>query len=316
MRLHLDTDFAGDPDDACALAMLLGWADLEITGITTVADPDGRRAAYVRRLLAMVGRDGIPVAVGAAVSLDGAAMGGIPDHERYWGEPSLDPAAGHKRPEPATAALTRSIAAGATVAAIGPLTNLAALERTHAGTLRDVSVVAMAGWFEEPASPGLPRWGPAADWNTQCDPHAAQIVAASADLTLVPLSVTANVCLRRQQLGRLQAAGPLGELLARQALAYCADEGKTEIALAHKGLPDDLLNFHHDPLTAAVAAGWDGVTQEEMRLRPHRTGPVMSFVPHPDGRRVDVATDVDSAKFDEVWISAVERAAAPAYSES
>ncbi len=312
MRLHLDTDFAGDPDDACALAMLLGWPDLEISGVTTVSDPDGRRASYVRRLLAMVGRDGIPVAVGAAVSLDGESMGGIPDHERYWGEPPLDRATGHDSPEPATAALTRSIAAGATVAAVGPLTNLAELERTHPGTLRDVRVVAMAGWFEEPASPGLPRWGPAADWNTQCDPHAAQIVAASADLTLVPLSVTANVCLRRQQLGRLQAAGPLGELLARQALAYCADEDKTEIALTHKGLPDDLLNFHHDPLTAAVAAGWDGVTKGEMRLRPHRDGAVMSFEPHPGGRRVGVVTDVDSAEFDEVWISAVELAAAPA----
>ena len=38
MRIHLDTDLGGDTDDACALAMLLGWHEAEITGITTVAD--------------------------------------------------------------------------------------------------------------------------------------------------------------------------------------------------------------------------------------------------------------------------------------
>ena len=39
MRVHVDTDFGGDPDDACAVAMLLGWPDVEIVGITTNLDP-------------------------------------------------------------------------------------------------------------------------------------------------------------------------------------------------------------------------------------------------------------------------------------
>jgi hypothetical protein len=29
MKVHLDTDFGGDPDDACALAMLLGWSGID-----------------------------------------------------------------------------------------------------------------------------------------------------------------------------------------------------------------------------------------------------------------------------------------------
>ena len=68
MRIHLDTDLGGDTDDACALAMLLGWPEAEITGITTVADPGGRRAAYVAHLLHLAGRDDIPLAAGAEVS--------------------------------------------------------------------------------------------------------------------------------------------------------------------------------------------------------------------------------------------------------
>ena len=46
-RVHLDTDLGGDPDDGCALAMLLGWPGVEVVGITTTADSDGRRAGYV-----------------------------------------------------------------------------------------------------------------------------------------------------------------------------------------------------------------------------------------------------------------------------
>ena len=31
-KVHLDTDLGGDIDDLCALAMLLRWKDVEITG--------------------------------------------------------------------------------------------------------------------------------------------------------------------------------------------------------------------------------------------------------------------------------------------
>ena len=308
MRLHLDTDFAGDPDDACALAMLLGWPGVEIVGITTVADPDGRRAGYVRRLLAVACRDDIPVAAGAATSLDGEAMGDIPDHDRYWGGPPVDTSPLHPSPGAAAALLARSIEAGATVAAIGPLTNLAWLELDHVGAIGGVRVVAMGGWFG-PVSTGLPDWGPTHDWNIQCDRHAAAIVASHADLTLVPLSTTLGVQLTRRVLPRLDAAGPLGRLLARQAVAYCEDERKTEIALSHRGLPDDLLNFHHDPLAAAVAVRWESVTSEQMRLRPHWDDAVLSFEQNADGRHTEVVTAVDSTAFDTVWITAVERVA-------
>ena len=47
MQIHLDTDFAGDTDDACALAYLLARDDVDLVGVTTVADADGRRAATV-----------------------------------------------------------------------------------------------------------------------------------------------------------------------------------------------------------------------------------------------------------------------------
>jgi hypothetical protein len=51
MRVHLGTDFAGDTDDACALAYHLARDDVDLVAVTTVADADGRRAAYARYFL-------------------------------------------------------------------------------------------------------------------------------------------------------------------------------------------------------------------------------------------------------------------------
>ncbi|MEP6665084.1 MAG: nucleoside hydrolase [Nocardioidaceae bacterium] len=308
MKIHLDTDFAGDPDDACALAMLLGWRGVEIAGITTVADPDGRRADYVRRLLALTGRTNIPVEPGARVSLtNGQAMGDIPNHDRYWYGPDPQP----QVPEPRAALdlITNSLDAGASIAAVGPMTNLALLEALHPGSMRDAPVVAMGGWFD-PVPPGNPAWGPSADWNVQCDTLAATTVATHAALTLVPLSTTLRVHLRESDLPGLEDAGQLGQLITRQALAYCSDEDKTSIARAHAALPDDLLNFHHDPLACAVAAGWPGVSTDVLRLKVTTHDGVLQFRPDPDGRAVRVVTDVDSHAFKQAWLAAVIRAGA------
>ena len=63
-KIHLDTDIGGDMDDLCALAMLLKWPDLEITGVTSVSDEQGRRAGYVQYVLSLVGRTDVPCAAG------------------------------------------------------------------------------------------------------------------------------------------------------------------------------------------------------------------------------------------------------------
>lgn len=60
MKVHLDTDFGGDIDDLCALALLLRWrGEVELTGVTTVAENGGldggvedRSAAAVHRAAA------------------------------------------------------------------------------------------------------------------------------------------------------------------------------------------------------------------------------------------------------------------------
>ena len=303
MRIHLDTDLGGDPDDACALAMLLGWPDVELVGITTTADAEGRRAGCVAHCLELAGRGDVPVAAGAGVSLTTLRVADpFTDDERYW------PSALAPRPSPPGAALDQliqSIEAGATVVAIGPATNLALLEVARPGSLGRVPVVAMGGWTQPPAA-GLPAWGPEMDWNVQWDTRAAEIVAATADLTLVTLPATLKAHLRAADLPRLRASGPLGELLARQSEARARDCGMAELGRAHAGLPDDLLNFHYDAIACAVALGWPGAVVAEMRLRPVLERDLLRFRPDPRGRLTRVVVDLDGPCFRETWLSAVE----------
>ncbi|MBA2388873.1 MAG: nucleoside hydrolase [Geodermatophilaceae bacterium] len=115
MRIHLDTDLGGDPDDACALALLLGWPDITITGITTTIDPGGWRAAYVAHCLELAGRQGIPVAAGAAVSSTRRELA-----EPVIGDPRYWPATIRPRPSPPGAALDCYRTASTTTPAWSP----------------------------------------------------------------------------------------------------------------------------------------------------------------------------------------------------
>ena len=43
MKVHLNTDIGGDIDDLCALALLLAWPGVELSGITTRQSRVGAR---------------------------------------------------------------------------------------------------------------------------------------------------------------------------------------------------------------------------------------------------------------------------------
>lgn len=307
MKIHLDTDLGTDTDDACALVMLLGWEALELTGVTTSIDPAGRRAGFTYRCLELAGRTEVALAAGSEVSMTSLTMPGwIQDAEPYW--PGPVPA----RPSPPGAALDlleASIQAGSTVVAVGPFTNLALLEICRPGILAEANIVVMGGW-DRPPPAGLPQLGPEADWNVQCDRRAAQIVAAAAgSLTLVPLAATLQAHLREADTTRLEAAGALGALLASQARAWARERSLAALARSHPGLPADLLNFQHDPLACAVAAGYEPAASETVRVRSVVREEVLSFEKDESGREVRIVTGVDGEDFRQLWLSCVERAA-------
>lgn len=303
-KVHLDTDLGGDPDDLCALALLLSWPGLEITGITTTADQGGQRAGYVRYALGLAGRSDIPVAAGADAVVGHCRYSvEFPDEAAFWPEPmSPTPPAS---PTDALALLKRSADAGATVIGIGPYTNLALLDRAYPALLQRVPLFLMGGAIH-PIPPEYPQWENDADWNIQYDVTAAQSVLEQGRPTLIPLEISVRTALRRAFLPRLRRSGPLGALIARQAEAFALAENYEErYGRACTGLPDDLINFQHDPLACAVALGWAGVTIEEIPLRIERRDGWLHERIAADGRLTPVVTAVDGLRFNQFWLDLV-----------
>jgi purine nucleosidase len=302
-RIHLDTDLGSDTDDLCALAMLLGWPDAEVVGVTTVTDPGGIRAGMTTYALALCGRGDVPVIAGAESTLGDLFVAlAFPD---YWPEP-IEP-----RPSPpgaAIEALEAAASSGATIVAVGPYTNLAMLEAARPGLLAASNVVVMGGHLTTPRE-GLPQWGKRDDFNVQQDALAARIVFERCRPTVVPLAACLEVGLRAASTPALRASGALGTLIADQSEAHARDNGRTELGRAFPGLPDDLLNLQYDPLACAVALGWDGVGLEPVgcSLLTDRDG-LLEMTRHDDAPALRTATTVDGAAFERRWLDAVDRA--------
>ena len=305
IAVHLDTDIGGDIDDLCALAFLLGESSARIVGVTTCSERDGRRAGYVRHILSMVGRRDVPVCAGANASLARYRLDpSIPDEASFWAEP-IAPARGPV--ESALDLLAANIDAGARIIAIGPLTNLALAEERRPGLLARTDLTAMGGWFDPPP-PGIVPWTFRDDFNLQLDVTSAKAVLTGAGrLTMVPTTVTVQTFLRRSHLERLEAAGRLGALLARQARCHdAAWRSMPELAFIYDYVPDDFLNFQHDPLTCAVALGWTaGIELRDCPLAVSLDAGWMRTRIDPAGRPATVATAVHDRAFADHWLKTV-----------
>lgn len=302
MKIHLDTDIAGDIDDLCALAMLLRWPGVELTGITTTAEENGKRAGYARYVLAIEGREEIPVAAGADVALGCYSLiPGYPPEELYWPK-AIPPAPG--RMEDALLLLRRSIEQGAVIAAIGPYTNLYLLDQRYPGILRDAQIFLMGGYLF-PCRAGYPKMTAADDWNVQLDVRSAEFVCNHAQPTLVPLSVTLETSLRRAYLEPLSKGGELGKLIVRQAEAWADWGHEATYGKTCANLPDDTINFQHDPLTCAIALGWnEGVQIEEIPILTTIKDRLL-FTVDQRGKLLNVVTKVDGNQFNEFWLDIV-----------
>ena len=304
-KIHLDTDLGGDIDDLCALAMLLRWKGVDFTAITTVAEANGRRAGYVRHVLELEGVTDISIAAGADVAQGfyRYAELGYPDEERYW--------SGHIAPlstplEAAIQLLKQSIEAGATIIAIGPFTNLHLLDLQYPGILKEANLFLMGGYVY-PVRAGFPPWGNEMDWNIQVDVRSAKHVIERSNPTLIPLSITVETALPRAYLDDLRTSGALGELLARQAEAFAVDEqNETKLGETCEGLPNDIINFLHDPLASAITLGWnDGVEIKEIPLILEEKDGWLHERIDPSGKPTRLVTKIAGPRFGNFWLNKI-----------
>ncbi len=102
-------------------------------------------------------------------------------------------------------------------------------------------------------------------------------------------------------------SGALGQLIAKQAEAFAVDE-KYEMTYGEtcEGLPQDIINFQHDPLACAIALGWDdGVEISEIPLRLELRDGWLHENIDATGRPTKVVTRIDGNKFNEFWVNQV-----------
>jgi inosine-uridine nucleoside N-ribohydrolase len=228
----------------------------------------------------------------------------LPDEARYWPQPvppSPNP------PRDAIELLKQSVDTGATLIAIGPYTNLYLLDQHYPGTLARADLYLMGGYVYPPR-PGYPPWGNQDDFNVQVDVRSAHHVMRHASPTLTPLTVTAETALRHADLDTLRReGGVLGHLIARQAVEFAADEQiAAKYAATCEHVPEDIINFHHDPLACAVALGWrDGIELAEVPLTFEVRDHWLTATVDPNGKPLRVVMRVDGPRFNRFWLHTV-----------
>lgn len=231
----LDTDIGSDIDDALTLAYLLGRSDVDLLGISTVTVSSVERARLAAAICRDLDQPNLRVFAGADRPLLHASR-----QTEYPQTEAVDPAiAGEVDEQVAkTGAHIEAMYRAALrwpgevhLLAIGPLTNLALLVRTHpdvADLLAGVTLMAGRYYGRGPAE---------SDWNVWCDPYAAAIVFESfRNIRAVGLDVTLQTTRPAAEIWKVfQPAGPT---VSRAIEIFMRKQNREKICL-------------HDPLAAA-----------------------------------------------------------------
>ncbi|MCF6111922.1 nucleoside hydrolase [Mesorhizobium muleiense] len=191
-KIIIDTD--PGQDDAVAILLALGSAELEIVGMTAVAGnvPLRLTEKNARKICELAGRPDIKVYAGAIRPLARELV----TAEEVHGETGLN---GPQLPEPTmelqaqyavdfiVETLMKEESGTITLCALGPLTNIAlALIREPNIAPRIKEIVLMGGGFFEGGNVT-----PTSEFNIYVDPHAADVVFKSGiPIVMMPLDVT------------------------------------------------------------------------------------------------------------------------------
>jgi pyrimidine-specific ribonucleoside hydrolase len=308
--LVIDTD--PGIDDALALLLALASPEVDLRLVTTVhGNVDlAQTTDNALRVLHLAGRSDVPVAAGARASLvvPQAERAGHVHGEAGLGGVVLPPSPAAVDPRPAVVALAELLLSSqepVTVAAIGPLTNIALLQAVYPEAATRIGrLVVMGG--------SAARGGnvtAAAEFNVWADPEAAAVVfAAALPTVLVGLDVTLPTVLTEAGIARFAAAGPVGTQAAailQQYLDHARSSYGTPGVVVHDALalteaivPRTVRTVRRDVVVDTGAGAGRGQTLVDRRAASTA----------PDA--VEVAEDVDSGAAVEFLVSRVERLAA------
>jgi inosine-uridine nucleoside N-ribohydrolase len=302
-------------DDAIAILLLLSRSEWAPQGISVVAgnttlDHSVRNTLQV---LTLAGRDDVPVYAGMDRPLLRPPRTAESMHGKSGlGDVSLPDPEAVQREEHAVSWLIRRLRAepmAIEVIATGPLTNLAAALRQAPdliGSIRRLVVMggAIAGGNVTPS----------AEFNVFSDPEAAAVVFdAGLPVTMIGLDVTHQAALPKHVLDRIRAlGGRVAEAAADLLAAHAGFYEQNPAQAASLPLPGSVPT--HDALAVAAALEPGIVRTRRMRVDVETCGRftegrTVCDVHGVTGRapNVDVAVDVDPARFHELLVESLGR---------
>jgi pyrimidine-specific ribonucleoside hydrolase len=247
-RVLLDCD--PGHDDAIALLLALASPEIDLVGITTVQGNQTleKTTANAIRILEFVGRTDVPVAAGANRPLLREPFVAKYVHgESGLDGPALPPAQGSPLDQHAVDFLGEHVE-GATLVAVGPLTNVGLLLARYPEA-KPERIVLMGG------SIGVGNVTPAAEFNIWADPEAAaRVFESGLDVTMIGLDVTHEALMRKADADRLRETGRVGTLVAELWEFYSRFHSQTygfdgspihdAVALAHVFQPELVETAH------------------------------------------------------------------------
>jgi pyrimidine-specific ribonucleoside hydrolase len=216
-------------DDAIAILLALASPELEVVAVTTVAGnlPLETTTRNALRVLALAGREDIPVAAGAARPLV------VPRHRDAAYVHGADGLGGAPVPESRAAVvpmhavdLLAEVLERADepvlLAPVGPLTNVALFAALRPELLPQLGRVAVMG-----GSDGHGNVTSAAEFNVWFDPEgAARAFDCGLDLSMIGLNVTREATLGDAEVERIRGTGPIGALAAAMLDFYLGWHGE------------------------------------------------------------------------------------------
>ncbi|MCI4185638.1 nucleoside hydrolase [Dickeya dianthicola] len=223
-RIIIDTD--PGVDDAIALWLALASPELDVLGITVVAGNVAleNTLTNARRIVALSGRDDVPVFAGAEKPLIGPQRYGKYAHIGAFSHELVPADACRVTQEHAVDFIVRTARRAAqeqnpiTFCAIGPMTNLALALIQHPEVARGIrQVVTMSCAFT-----ALGHRTPWAEFNIYADPHAAgRVFGSGIPLVVMPLDMTFQALMTQQEIDVVQRdAGRPGQAIARLLGAF------------------------------------------------------------------------------------------------
>jgi pyrimidine-specific ribonucleoside hydrolase len=257
--LVIDTD--PGIDDALAILLALASPEVDLRLVTSVHGNVelAQTTENALRVLHLAGRSDVPVAAGARGALvhPQAERAGHVHGTEGLGGVALAPSPAAVDPRPAVVALAELLESSpepVTVAAIGPLTNLALLLGVYPDAARRIGrLVVMGG--------SAARGGnvtAAAEFNAWADPEAAQaVLTAGLPTVLVGLDVTLPTVLTRAGIDRFAAAGEVGATAAAVLQQY-VDTARSRYGVDGVVVHDALA------LTEAIAPGTLGTVRRDV----------------------------------------------------